>query len=273
MRELLKADLKRAVKDKLFLVLIIIAGVFAVLIPLIYKALFSLVNLEEMQEIEMLGLQINAKTMFFSAFSPGSNFGLVLPIMVAIILCKDFSGGTVRNKIICGKSRGSIYLSMLLTCIILMCAFILVQALLTLLVSLLFFAYQPGGFTAGDFGYLMASIGFEMLTYVFLCAFLTFLIVFMKNAGLAIVIYFVTNFMMTIVGAITQTVVALVDPASVAHGILEFANTANVFATTAIGTGTGYGLKEVLSLLLPNVALIALFAFSGWSVFRKKDLK
>ena len=37
MRDLLKADLKRAWKDKLFLILCILAGVFAVSTPLLYK--------------------------------------------------------------------------------------------------------------------------------------------------------------------------------------------------------------------------------------------
>ena len=150
MLNLLKADLKRAVKDKLFFVLLIIAGVFALTTPLINRALFLLIDIEGEEGIEMLGLEINAKTIFFSSFSPSNNFGLILPIMVAIILCKDFSQGTMRNKIICGNSRASIYFSLLATCIILMCAFILAQAVVTLLVSLLFFDYQAGGFALAD---------------------------------------------------------------------------------------------------------------------------
>lgn len=276
MRNLIRVDLRRAMKDKIFLVLCILTGVFAVVTPLLYKAIFSLLNIEEMLEMEgMFGLSINAKSLFFTSFSPGNNFGLILPIMVAIILCKDFSHGTVRNKIICGKSRRSIFLSMLCTCAILMCGFILAQAILTLLVSLCFFDYQSTKFTIGDLGYLLLSIGLEILVYVFISVLLTFFIVSMKNAGTAIVMYFVVNFVLLIIGGITQTAAMLSDTTSgISYEILEFFNQANVFTSTVIGSGTSYGAKELLLyVLFPNVALISLFTFLGYTVFKKKDLK
>ena len=275
MFDLLKTDLKRALKDKLFLVLCIIAGAFAIFTPLLYKGLFTLLEIDaaSMQELEMLGLGINAKSMFFQSFSLGNNFGLILPIFVAIILCKDFGHGTIRNKIICGKSRGCIFLSLFLTAAILLCGFIFAHATLTLLISLLFFNYQATGFGAGDFGYLMASIGFELLVYLLVTALLVFFIVQMKNVGLAIVMYFVVSFGMIIVGSITQTMGMFVEPTAVSYDILRFFNTANAFATTAIGNGTSYALKDVLSLLLPNAALATLLAFLGYAAFKKKDIK
>ena len=51
MRNLLKADLKRAWKDKLFVVLCILAAVFAVSTPLLYKAIFSFMDMEELLEM------------------------------------------------------------------------------------------------------------------------------------------------------------------------------------------------------------------------------
>ena len=145
MIDLLKTDLKRAVKDKMFIVLCIIGGAFAVITPILYKVIFVLLGIDEeaMQEFEVLGMGFaSAKSVFFSAFSLSNNFGLILPVLVAIILCKDFSHGTIRNKIICGKSRTSIYFSLLITCVILICSFILAHALLTLFISLIFFDYQ-----------------------------------------------------------------------------------------------------------------------------------
>jgi ABC-type transport system involved in multi-copper enzyme maturation permease subunit len=221
----------------------------------------------------MLGLGIDAKTMLFSSFSLSNNFGLILPIFVAIILCKDFGGGTIRNKIICGKSRGSIYLSMLTTCTILMLGFIMAHALLTLLVSLIFFDYQATEFTASDFGYLMASLGLEVLIYLMVAALLTFFIVYMKNSGLSIVMYFVIMFVMTIIGSITMTVIMFADPEATSYKILEFLNTANAFTTTAIGNGASYELGDILSLIIPNAALTVLFIVLGYLSFGKKDVK
>lgn len=274
MLNLLKADLKRAWKDKLFLVLCILAGVFAVTTPLLYKGIFVLMDMEELLEMgDLLGNQFTAKGMFFTSFSPSNNFGLILPILTAIILCKDFSHGTVRNKIICGKSRTKVYFSLFLACSILMIGFILVQAIVTLLVSLLMFDYQADPFTISDFGYLMASIAFEFVVYLFISALLTFFVVSMKNAGTAIVMYFVVNFVMLIVGSITQTALLLADTTAASYKFLRFFNDANMFTSLLIGGGATYQWKEVLTILLPNISLCGLFIFFGWTIFRKKDLK
>ena len=274
MRDLLKTDFKRVLKDKLFLILCIVAAVFALSSPLLYKALFALVPPEEMAEVEtMLAMQINAKMLFFNAFSLMNNFGLLLPVLITIVLCKDFSHGTIRNKIISGKPRTSVFFSLLITCSVFVCGIMLAQALLTLAVSLLFFDYQPTEFTASDFGYFMASIGFKLLICLLVSALLTFFIVTMKNAGLAIVMYFVVNFGCVIIGVVTQTVFPFLDADTAAYGILQFLNRANAFATMIVGNGTSYSLAEVLSLLLPNLVITAALILFGWMIFRKKDLK
>ena len=125
MFNLLKTDFKRILCDKLFLVLCIIGGAFAVFTPLLYKVLFSLIEAEE-----FLNMTVNAKSLFFTAFSPSDNFGLILPILLAIILCKDFSHGTVRNKLICGYSRKKVFLSMYIACATTICVLILCYALI-----------------------------------------------------------------------------------------------------------------------------------------------
>ena len=274
MRELLKTDLKRIWKDKLFLVICIIAGAFAVFSPLLFKGILALASTEELMEVEeLLGLQINAKMLFFNSFSLGNNFALVLPILLTIALCKDFSQGTVRNKIICGKSRTEIYFSLFITCAIYMCAVILTQAVLTLLVSLILFEYQPTEFTSKDFWYLLASIGLEIIVYLFVSALLVFLIALMKNAGLAIVTYFVVNFVCLIVGSVTQLVLPYTDPSSAIYSVLEFFNTANVFSSMLIGGGSSYAAKELIYLLVPNLLLTEILLIFGMFIFRKKDLK
>ena len=275
MVDLIRTDLKRALKDKLFLVLCIIGVAFALSTPLLYKGLFTLLEVETgtIEEMEMMGLGMSAKSMFFSSFSLSNNFGLILPVLVAIILCKDFSHGTIRNKVICGKSRASIYFSLLSTCAMLICGLIMVHAALTLGVSLVFFDYQAADFTASDFGYLMASLGMELLVFLMVSALLMLFIVRMKNAGLAIVMYFVVSFAFMIVGSITQVVAFFLDTDTVAYEILEVFNKANVFASTAIGAGTEYELGDVLCIVLPNVAITVGLVALGYLSFRKKDLK
>ncbi|MBQ7906512.1 MAG: ABC transporter permease subunit [Clostridia bacterium] len=271
MLSLLKTDLRRTFRDKLFLIVCIIGAVFAIIMPLLYVLIFTGLGEMELGEFRMA---LDAKTMFFSAFSPGGDFGLIVPILIAIIICKDFSYGTVRNKIIAGKSRSAIFMSLFTTSTIAMCTVILAQALLTLLISLIFFDYQQGGFTAGDFGYLLLSVLFSLLVYVFISALVSFLAVFMKNTGLAVVMYVAVSFLFTIVGSIIMIAGLTVDPENTtAVTILEFLNNTNIFTSGLIGTGTTYTFEDVMYILMPTIGGTAVFLALGLLVFNKKDLK
>ena len=270
MRNLYVADLKRIIKDKLFMVTCILAGVFAVINPLLNKVLFEALDLGEMLDGMM---SMNAKSMLFTAFMPGDNLGLIMPILVAIIICKDFSQGTVRNKIISGQSRTTIFLSHLLSTATVMCALMLLHALLTLGVSLLFFPYQQTAFTFADFGYLMASLAFEMLVYFAIAAIVTFIATIAKNIGICILLYLAVSLGFSIVGAIFQVAGAFLEPASKGYGAVELLNALNIFTSTLIGAGTTYSAKEVLYILLAPVLLSAGCTLLGIRLFAKKNLK
>ncbi len=272
MLNLYKTDLKRIVKDKLFLVACILAVVFALLNPLMTKFIVDALMEGDDTLMEMLGN--NAKSMFFSSFAPGNNLGLIAPILLIIALCKDFSFGTVRNKIISGHSRASIFVSYFLSLATALCVLIFLHAGLTLGVSLLFFEYQETPFVLKDLGYLLISLGLELLVYLFIAALSTFLCVFMKNAGLAVVINVAVSFLFSIIGSIVATAAMFADPADKAlTELLEALNNANIFMGTYIGMTPSYEWKGLLPVLLFTVGGIALFIALGTWTFRKKDLK
>ena len=125
MANLLKTDLRRILLDKLFIVCCILCVVFALFTPLLYALIVAILGVD----IEILALFTNAKSLFFTSFNPSGNFGLVVPILLAVVLGKDFSHGTVRNKIICGKKRRDIFFSMFLSATIVMCVLMLMHAL------------------------------------------------------------------------------------------------------------------------------------------------
>ncbi len=268
MLNLLKTDIKRAFRDKLFLICAIIGGALAIFTPLLYKVLFNGLGMEE-----LLGSLTSAKALFFTSFSPANNFGLIAPILVTIILCKDFSYGTIRNKIISGKSRVSIFLSMFITSTIVMSVLMLAHALITLLVSLLFFDYQAEPFKASDIGYFALSVMLWLIVYVFISAIISFFSVAMKNAGVSVVMYFAVNLLFSIIGSITMVAGMMVDPESTSYKVLEFFNNANLFTSTLIGSGTSYEASQLLAILTPSVLGGALLVFLGIYAFGKKDLK
>ena len=269
MFELLKVDLKRIWKDKLFLVICILAGAFAVCSPLLYKGLTFF-----MEKGEGFPLPVDAKSLFFNAFSPGNNVGLILPILLLIILCKDFGHGTIRNKVICGKSRAQIFFSMLLACAVYTCGIMLLYALLSLGVSLIFFDYQATAFTAKDFWYLLASVGMEMLVYLFITALVCLLAVTMRNAGVAIVVYVAISFFFAIIGSVTSMGVLMVDQGNkVAYKFLEIFNKCNLFLGGVIGMGNSYTVSDIVCVIATALFGGAGFTLLGCWLFKRKDLK
>lgn len=274
MTKLLKSDFKRVLKDKLFLVMCILAVVFALITPLLYKFLLSAANTDM---TELLGDFASAKSIFFASFAAGDNLGLIVPVLISIVLCKDFSFGTVRNKIISGKSRISIFMSMFTVCAVFLCVIMLLHALLSLAVSLMFFDYQAAPFESSDLIYLLVSVAFELLIYVFVAALVCWLCVTMKNVGLVIVLYVAINLVLTMIAAILQVsieVLQMGEANSSTIEVLEFFQRINLFnSSMTIGTSTEYATKDVLYIVLPALAGILGLLGLGALKFKKKDLK
>ena len=278
MNGLLKSDFRRVFKDKLLIVMGILAVVFAAITPLLYAVIFSGNDIvDDEMAMGMLSGFITGKAQFFGSFSLGNNLGLIAPVLLAIVLCKDFSFGTIRNKIIAGKSRTAIYLSLFITCATVLITVMLLHAFITLGISLLFFDYQSTPFTLSDFWYFLESLAFEILLLLCVAAMLSWLCATMKNVGLVIVLFVAIVFALVMAGSIIQVIISVLEVADGSKQtikILGFINRINVGNATAyIGMGTEYTLKDVLYLTIP--ALTGLLGFTGLGLlkFNKKDLK
>lgn len=274
MTNLLKADFRRVLKDKLLLVMGILAVVFAVITPLLYVLIFGGSGLAD---DPMISAMVSAKTQFFGSFSIGNNMGLIAPVLLTIVLCKDFSFGTVRNKVIAGKSRTSIFMSLFVVCFVVLLAVMLIHAFITLAVCLLFFDYQPTAFTVSDFWYFLESLGFAFLTILFVAALLSSLCASMKNVGLAIVSYVAISFGLTMFASILQMVLPLLETMEgneLLVKILNILNRVNVGGSISyIGTGTEYTVEDVMYLVFSPLVGTALLATLGAFRFNKRDLK
>ena len=277
MTRLISSDFKKFFNDKLFLVVCILAVIFAVITPFLYLIIFGMSEEIDPMTEQMLAGYVTAKGQFFGAFSFGNNLGLIAPLLIGIILCKDFSFGTVRNKIISGHSRTSIFLSNFIVCTIGLFGIVLAHALLTLAISLPFFDYQSTPFEMADFWYLLQSLLFQLLIYIFVAAFVSWLSVTMKNIGLVIVIYIAVVLGFTMIAGILQiaiTVLSMDADMQKTVSFLEFLQRINLFNSSAtIGLGKAYTLNDLwYYLVTPLVAISALLGHGVWK-FNKKDLK
>lgn len=268
MLNLIRTDMKRLVKDKLLLIAAIIGAVFAVTTPLLYKLLFDLLDMGE-----LLGMMISAKSMYFDSFNPANNFGMIAPIFITVIICKDFSYGTIRNKIVAGHSRRSIYLSIFISSSVVFAVMMLAQALITLLVSLTMFEYQATPFSSADLGYFLLSTLFEILVAVAISALMCFIAVLTRSTGFAILGYFAANFILSIVGGITAVAIQFSDPSGTVYEVIKFINDINIFTSLVIGRGVEYQLYDVIVILLPTIGATVALTVIGNDIFSRKDLK
>ena len=277
MIRLIKSDFKKFFKDKLFLVVSILAVIFAVITPLLYVVIFKLSGEMDPMTEELLAGYVTAKGQFFGAFSFGNNLGLIAPLLIGIILFKDFSFGTVRNKIISGHSRISIFLSIFIVCVTTLFGIVLAHAFLSLGISLPFFDYQSTPFKMADFWYFLESLLFEFLVYVFVAAFVSWLCVNMKNIGMVIVMYIAVVFGFTLVAGILQVAIMVLETQQdmgTLVKVLQFAQDVNVFNSSAtIGIGDSYTAKQVWYYVLPSVIGTGLILGHGIWKFGRKDLK
>lgn len=275
MRNLLVSDLKRVFKDKLFLVVCILGACFALFTPLLYLVLFKIVGAADLAELIEMGFDFTGKTMFFGSFSLTNNFGLILPVFIIIIILKDFSHGTIRNKIICGHSRTNIFLSMFITTFITIFGCMLAQALLSLGFTMIFAPYQQAAGSINDLWYFMESIVFLAIAFAFISALISCLCTLTKSTGLTVVFYIAIIMFFSIVGAILQIAIVFVITTEndTIISILSFLDNINIFTSvTSIGQGTTYSLKEALYYIIPSIVGIGLFGALGLRKINKKDI-
>lgn len=271
MLNLLKVDFKRVLKDKLFMIVCFIGLGFALFTPLLYKSLFSSLGVEE-----AIDILFSAKGILFNCFSLTNNFGLILPIFISIILLKDFSNGTIRNKIINGHKRSNIFLSTFIVCSTVFCGLILAYGLTSFFFALILgFNYSDNISFGNDLGYFFLSLLFICLIYIFISAYISWLTVSTKSVGLTIVLYFVTIIVMTILLTILQLFGSLDLVSKSSTKVIKFVLDTNPFHLVAnvIGKKTSYTLPQALKIILPTILASCSMVLFGISAIRKKDIK
>ncbi len=271
MRSLLKADLRRMLKDKLFFIACIIGAGFALLSSVLYLGLNAIVS-----SVEDGMPLFYAKDSLAQSFAPLNNFGIAIPIFICIIINKDFSYGTIRNKIICGHSRAKIYLSLFISSTLLTLALILGYTIVSFGVSSILLDYSYTTTFLDDIGYILATIAFGVLGYILLSSFIVFFCTTMKNVGLAIILYMGIAFFLTLAAtALFVCQEMLPQDKKFLSPIIDFLCNINIFYlfSNVIGMIDTYTLKEVLYILLDTVIFGSAVTALGIFIFKKKNLK
>lgn len=281
MLNLLGSDLKRIFKDKIFIVICVLGALFAIVIPLIYFIIFAVIDRFAAGGFDYasLGFGFSGKEMFFNFFNPGNNFGIILPVLVIVIILKDFSYGTIRNKLICGYSRTQIYFSYLISTFIVIVSVILTFALITLGLTTLLTIKNLNPLTLNNFLYFLVSTLFMILGYMFITSLVVFIGSLIKNIPLTIIIQVALTMGFTMVSTFLQLGVGLLmfsDNEILINisKVLNVIDNCNIYGaiTSVIGKISEYKLENILYLTIIPIICSGLLTLFGVLIFKKRDI-
>ncbi len=120
MKNLFISYLYKLRHDLAFKITLIIGGGLALFLTLIYFLLSMLIKVN----------MLDGPSMLISSLSPGSNFGLAVPINLITFTVLEFNHGSIRNKIISGHSKANVYTSLFLNGLVFTFALMIVYTLL-----------------------------------------------------------------------------------------------------------------------------------------------
>lgn len=103
MRKLLRADIMRLVRDKVFLVSLAAIATMGVAVPVMHY--FDNLNNGE-------AWKPDSTSFIYAIFAP-----ILLSLIASLFIGTEYSDGTMRNKIIVGHKRYHIYLAKLVSCV------------------------------------------------------------------------------------------------------------------------------------------------------------
>ena len=185
MINIIKASLFKLFKDRTFKVTLIVGICLAIFINLLYWGIFKASSSQGDANI------FSGETALANSLTPTGNFGLTVPINLVVFTVGEFTYGTIRNKIIAGHKKSSIYLALVVT------GFVFT---LILMVSYCFLSWAIGSILGGVHaaGVLAENIGwiivFGFTAYIFIMAVSVFVATLIRGIGASlpiIIVFFV----------------------------------------------------------------------------------
>lgn len=173
MFNILKAEYRKFLKGKLCIALVICIIAFPLFTGFLYWFLQKLAPTEE--------FFFSSEVLFMSSFSPLNNVGLIILIFIIVILMADFNQNTIRNKIIAGYSKNTIYLSSAIFSLSITALATTIYAFLSYLFVGLF-----TNFGAGSFSKILEIWLVSIMATMAIYAFVQMIVFVFKNLGAAL---------------------------------------------------------------------------------------
>jgi len=279
MKNIIKSALFKLIKEKTFYVTLIIGGILAVLLPLLYYAL---------QKDGGVGLNLcNGTTFLFMSSSPVQNFGITVPVNLSILIVGEFTFGTIRNKIIVGYRKSYVYFSLFLVGVIFTIALMTLYTALSVAISSIIGGFDPSHVFPGGketARYIIAWLGITACGYIFVTSLCVFFATVTRSQGASIGITMGLLVLILIgssLGAAKYSISNMMNEEVVAKSptILVWFIPLYYQSVTAVGSALNVQLTTFMrpeclagAILSPLIYSVILYTL-GSIIFSKRDLK
>ncbi len=256
MSNLLRAELVKIRKSKSLKVMIGIIFGFAMFSALIYSTIDNKTD-------GALSFVVDGRSIFTSSFSFSNNVGIVIPIVLIMYLCVEFSNGTVRNKIIAGNSKSKIYLVNFIVVTALGALYVILNAILSFLIAVIFFDYGKA-INGAEVVHILKVTLLGCLMYISLFSFVTLLAMIIKKTGVSVVLYLLFVIVVSVFQIVHQLEMG---------GVLEFIFKVSPLGQMIVIMKDSISGMDIVKSLINNVVITGMIGTLGTVLFQKIDLK
>ena len=208
MSRLLKAFFYRMSKDLAFRITLIVGCGIALILSVI------LLVADLMMDMEGIKL-LTGHGMLTMSLNPAQNYGIAIPINVAIFVALEFTQGTIRNKIIAGHSKFKIYASLYISGLILGAALLFAYVGFLTIFGTIFGGFDVNvvtilgtGFGAATVEYIVKFVILALLVYTTLISYSVFIATVFRSLGPSIPLVFAAVYGLFFIAMIVSTIVS-----------------------------------------------------------------
>jgi ABC-type transport system involved in multi-copper enzyme maturation permease subunit len=270
MSKLIKYDLRKIVKSKLFLASAILVPLLTLFVTWIVTSIFS----------DLLSYDAGAPTglvgFIMSLPLSGSNYGITLLIILMIVLlAKDFSSGTIRNKIVAGYKRTEIFFASYIATVIATIAIIAVSYALSMFP--IGFGMGPSFFTDVDIWDVISKVLTTFLIALFSITLSFILVYVLKSVGAPLGIMIGISIGFAAIATILNIIVQMSQMNGTADGYHLFQEIMAIIpyyqSTLLLDVTLSAEPWDFSKFIAYDLVEIAGVLTLGWVGFRKTDIK
>ena len=277
MLNIIRASLFKLFRDRTFIVTAIIGVVLAAFMLGIYALIDHFIDTSS--EGGVRHLLLTGENFYLSALTPGTSFGIMVPINLIVFTVGEFTYGTIRNKIIAGLSKTKIYFGLFITGLVF--TFILAGGYALITIGL---GSIIGGFHVdliGGVNFALCYFAYVVCSYILVTAISIFFATLVRNVGGTIaVVIIILVFLASIAPVFQQLMPHTVNPTYPSEHWMMWVNPLYMAGTYGGSFASMINLNSysqspsmVASGVTMPLVWSAVFVAAGLLIFKHTDVK